>query len=209
MQLMYTPATNFVFVGQWPVWTGFEQNLQVSFTAKIVPSPVSSRNQRDTRLFQAWFSWGWHHLFILDHLSLVGGLVAIFEIFPEILGMSSSQVTKSYFSEGWVYWPTNQIRCISGGWDLSDDFLTQMSHGTNREPWHSPKKMWGPSLESPWILWGSLRYFFREFLVVVGPIVCYSTYSIHEGWAHMHGTSIISVSLANRALKPTGIWGFP
>ena len=33
--------------------------------------------------------------------SLVGGLVAIWIIFPEILGMSSSQLTNSYFSEGW------------------------------------------------------------------------------------------------------------
>ena len=134
MQLMYTPATNFVFVGQWPVWTGFEQNLQVSFTAKIVPSPVSSRNQRDTRLFQAWFSWGWHHLFILDHLSLVGGLVAIFEIFPEILGMSSSQVTKSYFSEGWVYnHQPDQMHIRGMGfkwWFLDSD-----------EPWHQPGAM--------------------------------------------------------------------
>ena len=35
---------------------------------------------------------------------LVGGLVAINFIFPDlgnILGMSSSQLTKSYFSEGW------------------------------------------------------------------------------------------------------------
>ena len=30
-----------------------------------------------------------------------------FSIFPEILGMSSFQLTKSYFSEGWP-WPTNQ-----------------------------------------------------------------------------------------------------
>ena len=32
---------------------------------------------------------------------LVGGLVAINIIFPEILGISSSQLTNSYFSEGW------------------------------------------------------------------------------------------------------------
>ena len=33
--------------------------------------------------------------------TLAGGLVAIFGIFPEILGMLSSQLTNSYFSEGW------------------------------------------------------------------------------------------------------------
>ena len=32
---------------------------------------------------------------------LVGGLVAMNFIFPLILGMSSSQLTNSYFSEGW------------------------------------------------------------------------------------------------------------
>ena len=40
---------------------------------------------------------------------LVGGLVAIF-FFPRNIGLlSSSQLTKSYFSEGWP-WPTNQVR---------------------------------------------------------------------------------------------------
>ena len=34
-------------------------------------------------------------------LTLVGGLVAMNFIFPEILGISSSQLTNSYFSEGW------------------------------------------------------------------------------------------------------------
>ena len=38
---------------------------------------------------------------------LVGALVAIFFIFPLILGCESSQLTNSYFSEGWP-WPTNQ-----------------------------------------------------------------------------------------------------
>ena len=36
-----------------------------------------------------------------------------FLAFSHILGMSSSQLTKSYFSEGWP-WPTNQIFLISG-----------------------------------------------------------------------------------------------
>ena len=34
-------------------------------------------------------------------------------IFPEILGISSSQLTKSYFSEGWP-WPTNQEWLVTG-----------------------------------------------------------------------------------------------
>ena len=38
-----------------------------------------------------------------DISCLVGGLVAINVIFPFILGCSSSQLTNSYFSEGWVY----------------------------------------------------------------------------------------------------------
>ena len=42
---------------------------------------------------------------------LVGGLVAIFGIFPLLLGISSSQLTNSYFSEGWP-WPTNQIQSL-------------------------------------------------------------------------------------------------
>ena len=45
-------------------------------------------------------------------LSTVTGwwwLVAIFDIFPEILGISNHpQLTNSYFSEGWP-WPTNQV----------------------------------------------------------------------------------------------------
>ena len=39
--------------------------------------------------------------------------------FPRNIGfMSSSQLTKSDFSEGWVYWPTNQlsIPMIGQGW---------------------------------------------------------------------------------------------
>ena len=32
--------------------------------------------------------------------------------FPRNIGLlSSSQLTNSYFSEGWVYWPTKQIQC--------------------------------------------------------------------------------------------------
>ena len=38
----------------------------------------------------------------------VDGLVAINFIFPLILGISSSQLTNSYFSEGWP-WPTHQL----------------------------------------------------------------------------------------------------
>ena len=52
-----------------------------------------------------------HHVKPLENIwwvgelvySLVGCLVAITFIFPEILGMSSSQLTNSYISEGWVY----------------------------------------------------------------------------------------------------------
>ena len=37
-----------------------------------------------------------------NRIKLVGGLVAINFLFSHILGMSSSQLTKSYFSEGWL-----------------------------------------------------------------------------------------------------------
>ena len=47
------------------------------------------------------YVWGFH-IFPASRKSLVGGLVAIFWIFPFILGISSSQLTNSYFSEGWL-----------------------------------------------------------------------------------------------------------
>ena len=68
-------------------------------------------------------TWGWNPIFflvlsvikknpakkshgyspyILSIHDITGGLVAIFWIFPWLLGMSSSQLTKSYFSEGWL-----------------------------------------------------------------------------------------------------------
>ena len=43
-----------------------------------------------------------HHVVIIQDSIPVGGLVAINFIFPELLGMSSSQITNSYFSEGWL-----------------------------------------------------------------------------------------------------------
>ena len=58
---------------------------------------------------------------ILNILKLVGGLVAINFIFPDILGMSSSQLTNSYFSEGFN--PNHQpVRCFpwfsDRGWGM-------------------------------------------------------------------------------------------
>ena len=50
------------------------------------------------------------------HFGLVGGLVAINFIFPEILGMSSSQLTNSYFSEGWPANHPNWLSYFSEGW---------------------------------------------------------------------------------------------
>ena len=49
-------------------------------------------------------------------LYLVGGLVAMDFIFPLILGISLSQLTNSYFSEGWPK-TTNQIRLHHFHWD--------------------------------------------------------------------------------------------
>ena len=55
-------------------------------------SQLSQRNQRSQRSGAAWV-W-------LSGSELVGGDWNMTFIFPEILGMSSSQLTNSYFSEG-------------------------------------------------------------------------------------------------------------
>ena len=62
------------------VWLPSILFSQKSWECKIIPLLTKSYFYHD----------GFHHL-------LVGGLVAINFIFPEILGMSSSQLTKSYF----------------------------------------------------------------------------------------------------------------
>ena len=68
------------------------------------------------------FIMGWDMLYVVNVTcqlvrhgafaccSLVGGLVAMSFIFPEILGNSSSQLTNSYFSEGW---PNHQTVVIA------------------------------------------------------------------------------------------------
>ena len=54
-------------------------------------------------------TWNW------DLGRLVGGLVAIFCISPSQLGISSSQLTNSSFSEGWPSPTTNQVGIQSLG----------------------------------------------------------------------------------------------
>ena len=60
---------------------------------------------------------------LCNNSHLVGGLVAIWIIFPYMKGMSSSQLTNSYFSEGW---PNHQpaatipiVRCFKADHDES------------------------------------------------------------------------------------------
>ena len=87
-------------------------------------------------------TWNW----------LVGGLVAIF-IFPLILGMSSSQLTKSYFSEGWVYnhqpvgvcslnllqdWVPNAITHRTGQWKTQDRRASRKKTAPPCRPVHKP-----------------------------------------------------------------------
>ena len=42
------------------------------------------------------------HVHVQRYGSLIGGLVAINSILPKKLGISSSQLANSYFSEGWL-----------------------------------------------------------------------------------------------------------
>ena len=59
----------------------------------------------------------WDLLVIECEFILVGGLVAINFIFPEKLGISSSQMTKSYFSEGWPnHQPVGRLKRQGSDW---------------------------------------------------------------------------------------------
>ena len=125
--------------------------------------------------------------------SLVGGLVAIF--FSINIGLhSSSQLTKSYFSEGWP-WPTNQIIIkatshhpaqIQGQKKKKpglDDLLSRRwpglhparrgGHRAGAEPsmasWGDPRAMDGDVFvrENPRLTWmtGAVVVFFQESLI--------------------------------------------
>ena len=67
------------------------------------------------------FQWSPHEL-------LVGVLVAIFKIFPLILGMSSSQLTNSYFSEGWPNHQPGYLQNPSITWWLIPRIVSGLVH---------------------------------------------------------------------------------
>ena len=74
--------------------------------------------RKSKKISRGWNKNYWGHDFEIGNADvalkqcLVGGLVAIFGIFPLILGMSSSQLTKSYVSEGW---PNHQPDVVGVG----------------------------------------------------------------------------------------------
>ena len=127
-----------------------------SWTNTNIMLHVIPRWKSKSLLIQGWFTfpsvWGWLYI-----SSLVGGLVAMNFIFPEILGMSSSQLTKSYFSEGWLnHQPAIHIIIFPSlsqvSWtDLIDDVLGKPPLGTASNMERVPDNRAGGPGDGKWV----------------------------------------------------------
>ena len=81
-----------LWLGMWPGRSAVDHDVAATWISDFGPLelPLSSAHQT--------CDWCWS---ILQIRRLVAGLVAIFGIFAYIGLLSSSQLTKSYFAEGW------------------------------------------------------------------------------------------------------------
>ena len=120
----------------------------------------------------------WAKTYITSQLCLVGGLVAIFCMFPWLLGMSSSQLTNSYFFRGLAQpLPTTNQNITSQLWNMADYiyiiiyiYISPYPTNENRKDfWFlQPVGVWNLADSIPEIGWSSHERDFKTtgYLVV-------------------------------------------